>query len=230
MLSNKPLSVHIKSRQRVRDLAEVYTNEREVTAMLNAAPEMFPNEADPSNTDRKFLEPACGSGNFLEAILRRKLAFVTPRRYGRGERYEHRILRALASIYAIDIDMENVVESRERLRAVIVSKIHYDLTTRQESKGFLDAIVVILATNIVCADALKDAHLIRFVDYKAGRSGTFLREWSPYITHDDLFAELEVERDARSLHYSELSSNLLPVTALPETTATARTALGGTIA
>ena len=44
---------------------------------------------------------------------------MTPRRYGRGERFEHRVLRCLASIYGIDISADNVHESRERLRSVI---------------------------------------------------------------------------------------------------------------
>ncbi len=114
---HKPLE-QIKSRERVRDLAEVYTHKREVDAMLDLVPDMFPSVEDPGNTDRIFLEPACGSGNFLEEILRRKLAFVTTRRFGRGERYEHRILRCLTSIYGIDISADNVEESRDRLRAV----------------------------------------------------------------------------------------------------------------
>jgi hypothetical protein len=106
----------IKSRARVRNLAEVYTHEREVNAMLDLVPEMFPGESDPGNTDRTFLEPACGSGNFLVEIFRRKLNYVTPRRYGRGERFEHRILRSLASIYGIDIGADNIEESRGALR------------------------------------------------------------------------------------------------------------------
>lgn len=58
----------IKSRDRVRDLAEVYTHKREVDAMLDLVPGMFPSAADPGNTDRTFLEPACGSGNFLVGL------------------------------------------------------------------------------------------------------------------------------------------------------------------
>src|SRR5262245_38892990 len=109
----------IKTRDRVRDLAEVYTHEREVRAMLDLVPDMFPSEGDPGNHDKTFLEPACGSGNFLEEILRRKVATVTVSRYGQGGRYEHRILRCLSSIYGIDVDDQNVTESRDRLRAVI---------------------------------------------------------------------------------------------------------------
>ena len=92
----------IKNRNRVRDLAEVYTHHREVTAMLDLVPDMFPSEEAPDNLDKTFLEPAAGHGNFLVEILRRKLAAVAPARY-RGEEYEHRILRCLASIYGIDI-------------------------------------------------------------------------------------------------------------------------------
>src|ERR1700758_2601872 len=98
-----PAAGQIRSRERVRDLAEVYTHKREVDAMLDLVAEKFPSAAEPGNTDCTLFEPACGSGNFLEEILRRKLAFVTTRRYGRGERFEHRILRCLASIYAVDI-------------------------------------------------------------------------------------------------------------------------------
>ena len=65
-----------KTRQRVRDLAEVYTNEREVNAMLDLVPDMFPSPDRPLNIGSTFLEPACGAGNFLVAILDRKLAFV----------------------------------------------------------------------------------------------------------------------------------------------------------
>jgi hypothetical protein len=91
-------SAQIKTRERVRELAEVYTDKREVDAMLDQVSSMFPSQDDPGNTDRTFLEPASGHGNFLEEILLRKLAFVTVSRYGRGERYEHRILRCLSSI------------------------------------------------------------------------------------------------------------------------------------
>ena len=60
----------VRSRERVRDLAEVFTHQREVDAMLDLMPDAF------HNIDVKFLEPACGSGNFLVEILRRKLRLV----------------------------------------------------------------------------------------------------------------------------------------------------------
>ena len=212
--SGAPHRGQIKSRERVRDLAEVYTHQREVDAMLGLVPDMFPSEDDPSNTDKKFLEPACGSGNFLEEILQRKLRFVTTRRYGSGERYEHRILRCLASIYGVDISHENVDESCDRLRAVINSHLDNDLNTKVVSAGFASAVEEILASNIIRADTLTDAATIRLIDYRAGRAGTFTREWSyldPAANEPDLFSLLEMSRDSEPVHYSVLSEHPLPV-------------------
>lgn len=200
----------IKSRERVRDLAEVYTHQREVNAMLDLVPDMFPTSENPGNTDRKFLEPACGSGNFLEEILERKLAYVTTERYGMGQRYEHRVLRALASIYAIDINEENVDESRERLRAVVNSHIDNDMNTKAVSQGFSEAVEVILETNIVLGDSMTARGDITFVDYRPGKSGTFTREWSPMDTQEgDLFA-LFAPRDETPVHYRDLRSTPAP--------------------
>jgi len=207
-------SAQIKSRERVRDLAEVYTHKREVDAMLDLIDDMFPSANDPGNTDRRFLEPACGSGNFLEEILRRKLAFVTTRRYGRGERYEHRLLRCLASIYAIDIHPENVEESKDRLRALINSHLDNDLNTQAVSPAFVDAAEEILRTNVICADTLADADSIEFIEYRPGRAGVFTREWFHMVDEQgqqDLFAAVEPKRDGRPVHYSELSANREPV-------------------
>jgi len=85
----------------------------------------------------------------------------------------------LASIYAIDIDPENVQECKDRLRATVESHLSNDLNARVASEGFASAVEVILGTNIICADTLKDAHAIEFIDYQPGRRGTFVREWSP---------------------------------------------------
>ena len=217
------LRTQIKTRDRVRDLAEVYTHEREVNAMLDLIPDMFPTEGDPGNHDRKFLEPACGSGNFLEEILRRKLSTVTVRRYGHANRYEHRILRCLASIYAVDIDQGNVDESRDRLRWVIASHVDNDLVTWSVSDGFASSVNTILATNIVRGDTLSEARTIEFIDYKPGRAGTFTRFWSyledpPAKEQLDLFGEpvTEPKKDEVPIYYGLLADNPEPVTAKSE--------------
>ncbi|RKT36143.1 hypothetical protein DEU34_0651 [Microbacterium sp. AG1240] len=203
----------IKSRERVRDLAEVYTHHREVNAMLDLVPDMFPTAENPGNTDRKFLEPACGSGNFLEEILQRKLAFVTTERYGMGQRYEHRILRALASIYAVDINDENVEESRDRLRAVINSHIDNDMNTKAVSSAFSDAVDVILTTNIVLGDTMSKRADITFVDYKAGKGGTFTREWATLDSHNEGLFAMFAPVDETPVHYRDLLANPGPTTA-----------------
>lgn len=207
----------IKHRDRVRDLAEVYTHQREVTAMLDLVPDMFPTEADPDNLDKTFLEPASGHGNFLHEILRRKLAAVTPARYGDGEEYEHRILRCVASIYGIDIDAENVDDCRRRMTALIAAHVG-DPASR--TGGFWSAVEVILTTNIVRADTLADAQVIELVSYRPGEGGTFLREWSTLEepapdSQLDLFDVLpdEPRRDSVPIHYTQLAANPKPLSA-----------------
>lgn len=206
----------IKSRERVRDLAEVYTHEREVNAMLDLVPDMFPSQEDPGNTDRTFLEPACGSGNFLVAILRRKLEHATAGRYGHGERFEHRVLRCLASIYGIDISDDNVEESRERMAAVVDAHVERHLAEGAPTPGFLDAVAAILATNVIRADALADAAEIELVEYMPGGGGTFVRAWSrpldPVTIEPNLFSPVP-RRDEAPVHYSELARQGEPVLA-----------------
>lgn len=203
----------IKTRERVRELAEVYTHKREVDAMLDLVADMFPSDQYPDNTDRKFLEPASGSGNFLEEILRRKLAYVTAYRYRQLPVYEHRILRALASIYAIDIDPENAQECKDRLRAVITSHLDNDLNTRVVSEGFAAAVEVILDTNVICADTLKDFDSIEFIDYRPGPRGTFVREWSPLSSPGKQLNPFSgPHRDEAPIHYAALAMYPGPIT------------------
>lgn len=182
--------------------------------MLDLIPDMFPSAKDPNNTDRKFFEPAAGSGNFLEEILRRKIAHVSSLHYRAAQLYEHRLLRALASIYAIDIDPENVAESKERLKHVLQSHLDNDLNTKVPTAGFAAAVDAVLNTNIVLANTLTDLDLIEWVDYKAGRNGTFTRQWSTASEVDqlDLFSVPKV--DAVPVHYSVLADNPEPVVAV----------------
>lgn len=207
----------IKHRDRVRDLAEVFTHEREVNAMLDLVPDMFPSEADPDNHDKKFLEPAMGHGNFLDGILRRKLVTVTVERYGDGEEFEHRILRCLASVYGVDIDPENVEESRDRMHTVITAHVG---DPSRRTPGFWLAAATILSTNLVLADTLADAQDIELIAYEPGATGTFVREWTTLEESEpdsqlDLFAALpdEPRRDAFPVHYTQLAANPKPLAA-----------------
>lgn len=207
-----------KTRQRVRDLAEVYTHEREVTAMLDLVSDMFPSPDRPRDIGRTFLEPACGAGNFLVGILDRKLAYV---KFGGIYRsvatFETAVLRALSSIYGIDIDPENVEQSRQFLKADIAHHMNLQLNTVPVSDGFWPAVDANLSTNVIRADTLKDGQRIRLVEYQWQRkTGHVIREWSPMDEPDaqyDLFGEVpdDCQRDEIAIHYSLLADNPEPV-------------------
>ena len=97
------------SKQRVSDHGEVFTGRREVVAMLDLV------KQETERIESRFLEPACGNGNFLAEILERKLRVVESR-YGKSQLdYERKAVVAVASIYGIDILEDNVAACRKRL-------------------------------------------------------------------------------------------------------------------
>lgn len=135
----------IVSRQRVADHGEVYTGEREVNAMLDLV------KAETERIDSRFLEPACGNGNFMVEILRRKLAVVS-RRYGRNAaEWDEQAACAVSSIYGIDILADNVEASRQRLFEVFA-----DAARRAHAcdERVLQSVKFILSRNILRGDAL----------------------------------------------------------------------------
>ena len=102
----------VKSKQRVADHGEVFTNEREVNAMLDLV------KHETERIDSRFLEPACGNGNFLAEVLRRKLK-VVDQRYGNIQMdWERYAVIAVSSIYGVDILEDNAKECRERLYTI----------------------------------------------------------------------------------------------------------------
>ena len=99
----------IKSKERVRTRGEVFTAAREVNAMLDLVKD------ETENIDATFLAPACGTGNFLDEVLRRKLA-VCQKRYGKSAAdYEKFSFLACTTLYGVDIMADNVERCRERL-------------------------------------------------------------------------------------------------------------------
>ena len=99
----------IKSKARVRARGEVFTAAREVNAMLDLVKD------ETENIDSTFLEPACGDGNFLDEVLRRKLT-VCQKRYGRSPAdYEKFSFLACTTLYGVDIMADNVAQCRARL-------------------------------------------------------------------------------------------------------------------
>ncbi|MCV7645108.1 SAM-dependent DNA methyltransferase [Micrococcus luteus] len=189
---------HIKSRERVRDLGEVYTQPREVNAMLDLIPDAF------TDIDTRFLEPAAGDGNFLVAILERKISAIDEGKYGGSEHwYEFALLRCLASTYGIDINDENVGEAQERMLAVIDAA--HVFRGEPATDEFARAAEAILATNIVVGDSLNAADQIVFVEYTPLEGERFQRvasELEPPMM--DLFYEPPAALP--TVHYSELGS------------------------
>ena len=146
------ISVQVKSKQRVSDHGEVFTAEREVKAMCDLVAD------ECTNIRSRFLEPACGEGNFLAEILSRKLQQVKQQYGDKPEDYALNSIIALCSLYGIDILSDNVRICREKLFWIwhseyisVCSECPDDLRSTAE---------YILSVNIVCGDALE----LKFAD------------------------------------------------------------------
>lgn len=160
----------LKSKQRVADHAEVFTPSEIVEAMLELV------RPETERIDSRFLEPACGSGNFLVPVLQRKLATVHAR-YGKSEfEARHHALLALMSIYGIELLADNVAECRENLLEVFVSAIGVD-----PDDVWSAAAENVLVVNIVHGDALSMStrearpQPITFAEWAYLGKGSFLR-------------------------------------------------------
>lgn len=137
----------VKAKERVRKHGEVFTNQREVNAMLDMI------DAEALSIDSTFFEPACGTGNFLAEIQRRKLETVfrlAPRNQADGE---HLAMQAIASIYGVDIQKDNVLEARERLYNNFFANF-VNQYKRKPTNICLDSVRFILCQNIQCGNTL----------------------------------------------------------------------------
>ncbi|MFK4836950.1 SAM-dependent DNA methyltransferase [Microbacterium sp. ZW T2_14] len=136
----KPL---VKSRQRVQDHAEVLTPAWLVDDMLD----LVKDQTD--RIDSRFLEPACGTGNFLVRVLARKLMTVRAR-YGRSDfEKRHQALLALMSIYGIEIQADNAQECRTNLLSLFAAYVG-----AKAGDDWMRAAAVVVGANIVVGDAL----------------------------------------------------------------------------
>lgn len=137
----------IKSKQRVQERGEVFTNEREVKAMCDLVKD------ETERIESRFLEPACGDGNFLAEIVTRKLA-VMSKRYGKSETdWEKYSVLAMSSVYGVDIMPDNAQECRARLFKI------WEKAYKRKCKTILcedcqNAVRFILSRNVLCGDAL----------------------------------------------------------------------------
>lgn len=137
----------IKSKQRVADHGEVYTNEREVKAMCD----LVKDECE--RIESRFLEPACGNGNFLTEILARKLAVVTAKYSKDVSQWEKYSFIAVSSLYGVELLQDNTVECRERLFAQWDAE-YIKICKSACSDEMRDAIRFLLSRNILCGNAL----------------------------------------------------------------------------
>lgn len=161
----------IKSKSRVRDKGEVFTNEREVNAMLDLV------KQETERIDSRFLEPACGNGNFLIEILRRKLEVVKSRYKKSQWEYERNALIAVMSIYGVDIMPDNVSECIERLLNLF-EEYYKSIFKKQIKQDYLEIVKFVLTKNILCGDALSmktnDGEPITFAEW-AFVKGSFVQ-------------------------------------------------------
>lgn len=188
----------VKSRQRVSDYGEVFTPSWMVEDMLN----LVKDESE--RIDSRFLEPACGSGNFLVSLLKRKLTTVQ-QKYGKNE-FEKRqyAILAVMCIYGVELQEDNVQECRANLLEIFDQFFGKNLT-----EDIHNAAEYILSQNIICGDALsmrtvktelqKNEEAITFPEWGYLGKGKFQRrdfrfdaltQMSAFSEQDTLFADM----------------------------------------
>lgn len=158
----------VKSKKRVADHGEVFTPPWMVEAMLGLVKD------ETERIDARFLEPACGSGNFLVEILRRKLAAVHLK-YGKSDfDRRHYVLLALMCIYGIELLADNIAECRANLLEILIEYLKLN-----ESDDLYLAASFVLAQNLIHGDALKmrthDGQPITFAEWGYLGKGKFQR-------------------------------------------------------
>lgn len=202
----------IKSRQRVQDHGEVFTNPREVNAMLDLV------KHETERIESRFLEPACGDGNFLIEILNRKLSVVTrrhaPNKHRSNDTWERYSLLALSSIYGVDILLDNAVECRERLFQRFM-EVYSEICKTTNPDVTLSA-RYLLDSNIVCGDALTmranggepivfaqwdmvDRHKVKRQDYTLAHLLDVQEEQIPWFIEGADISSLEVDPVTKAL-------------------------------
>jgi hypothetical protein len=158
----------VKSKQRVADHGEVFTPEWMVEAMLDLVKDQT------ETIDSRFLEPACGSGNFLVKILQRKLAAVELK-YGKSEfERRHYALLGLMCLYGIELLPDNIAECRANLLGIFAEYLKLEPTD-----DLYRAASYVLSQNLIQGDALTmqthDKQPIAFAEWVSIGKGKFQR-------------------------------------------------------
>lgn len=183
---------YVKSKQRVADHGEVFTPAWLVEAMLDLVKD------ETERIDSRFLEPACGSGNFLVQILRRKLAAVELKYGGSDFERQHYALLGLMCTYGIELLQDNIAECRANMLEILVGYLQLE-----ESDELYRAASYVLSQNLVHGDALtmrtRDGQPITFPEWGYLGKGKFQRrdfhlatltQSSAFSAEGSLFADL----------------------------------------
>jgi hypothetical protein len=193
---NKPLGELTKTKERVADHGEVFTPAWLVEAMLDLVKD------ETQRIDSRFLEPACGSGNFLAKILQRKLAAVQAK-YAKSEfERQNYALLAVMCIYGIELLEDNITECRQNLVKVFAEYLELDV-----SDDLYRAADHVLSVNLVHGDATKmttvEGAPITFAEWGYLGKGKFQRRdfrfdaltlSSAFSAEDSLFSSLSLGR------------------------------------
>ncbi len=197
----------VTNRQRVIDHGEVFTPANLVNDMLD----LVAHECE--RIDSRFLEPACGNGNFLAEVLRRKLRTVEKRNARNREKWERDAVLATCSVYGIDLLPDNVAACRSRL-VDIVATAHEAQFRQPLPEPACRAITFVLSRNIVQGDALS---------FLASDGAPIVfSEWSPIngmlIKRHDFAYEhlLEDARVSRLPLFSDRGENVFLPTSVSE--------------
>lgn len=154
------------SKERVTNHGEVFTSGREVSAMLD----LVKNETE--RIESRFLEPACGTGNFLLEILNRKLNVVANRYSNSQIEFERYSFLAISSVYGLEILKDSVISCRSRLYNAFENAFT-SIFKDNASEDLHNAINFVLRKNIIWGDALTLKTLGR------NPQSLIFSEWSP---------------------------------------------------
>jgi hypothetical protein len=228
MLEFQQPELQVKSKQRVADHGEVYTSSREVNAMLDLV------KQETERIDSRFLEPACGTGNFLAEILRRKLKIIAKRYCKNRIEFERYTVIAVSSIYGIDILEDNVIQCRKRLLDICTDALEITDVSQVGQEQVLPlqiTIEFILSKNIIWGDALTlqtvnenpqpitfsewspiNSSVIKRRDFKfdtllqhGSKDNQSLFKWVKSETGEDVFIP-EPVREFPPVHYLEIAN------------------------
>ena len=205
IMKTAKLSSQIKSKQRVADHGEVFTAKREVNAMVDLV------EPLASSITATVLEPACGEGVFLIEVLNRRLE--TLKAFGfSGYWLQWQILRAVSSLYGVDIQADNVEITRQNL----INTCRTWMTDNGEgiTQGFAKALAEIVKQNIIAGDTLAAKTItgrqLAFSEWSFEKNGVISRMEYPYEELIACGGESSKKHRKYSYHWMEHTEALNP--------------------